>query len=148
MSLIDTIETAVGPAALEQIGNRAGLSPEQLHRAITTLAPMLGPKLAQHAAASGLGEATDAAAPPEPGSDGATIHGNSVLAAIFGSQDASRTVAEGAAAQSGVAAHQIEAVLPQLASLAVTALSSGHNGGSRGILLGDLASVFGKQFRL
>ena len=144
MSLMDMIEQAAGSGALQQIGARVGLSPAELQSAIGSLAPALGPKLAEHAATGGLdnGPAYQA---PVPGSDEADEHGKSILGSILGSKDASRSVAADASANTGISVDKIKAVLPQLASIAAVALaargaSSGGFGGLGG-LLGGLGRV-------
>lgn len=54
MSLLDMIETSAGPEALQQIGARVGLSPDQLRSVIANVAPTLAPKRAEHADNGGL----------------------------------------------------------------------------------------------
>lgn len=138
MALLDMIEQAAGSGALQQIGARVGLDPAQLQNVIGSLAPALGPKLAEHAGAGGLDQAP--AAPP-PGSDEAEDHGNGVLGSIFGSKDASRQVAADASAQTGIGVDKIKAVLPQLASVAIGALvlhKASQGEGALGGLLGSL----------
>lgn len=136
MSLIDMIEQAAGSGALQQIGARVGLDPTQLQNVIGSLGPTLGPKLAEHAATGGLNQTTAGPA-PQPGSDEAEEHGNSVLGSILGSKDASRSVAADASADTGVSVDKIKAVLPQLASIAAVALVARQvsHGGSFGGLL-------------
>ena len=139
MSLIDMVEQGAGSGALQQIGARVGLDPSQLQNVIGSLAPALGPKIAQHAATGGLDQAPPSA--PAPGSDEAEDHGNGVLGSIFGSKDASRQVAEDASAQTGVGIDKIKAVLPQLASIAAVALvahKASQSGGAFGSLLDSL----------
>ena len=148
MSLLDMIENAAGPGALQQIGARVGLSPEQLQGAIASLAPALGPKLAQHADEGGLDATPAASVPPAPGSEEANDHGNSVLGAIFGSKDASRSVAADASAQSGIGVDKIKAVLPQLASIAAVAFLAHRASAQGGGGLGGLFSTVEKGFGL
>ncbi len=145
MSLMDMIEQAAGGGALQQIGARVGLSPDQLQSVIGSLAPALGPKLAQHAAAGGLDGTPAPDAAPAPGSDEADAHGNTILGSILGSKDASRSVAADASAETGIGVDKIKAVLPQLASIAAAAMvahkaSTGGFGGLGGLggLLGGL----------
>ena len=142
MSLMDMIEQAAGSGALQQIGARVGLSPAELQSAIGSLAPILGPKLAEHAAIGGLDNVpTDAG--PAPGSDEADDHGKSILGSMLGYKDASRSVAADASADTGISVDKIKAVLPQLASIAAVTLvahkaSSGGGFGGLGGLLGGL----------
>ena len=142
MSLMDMIEQAAGSGALQQIGARVGLDPSQLQNVIGSLAPALGPKLAEHAATGGLDNMPPEAA-PAPGSDEAAEHGKSILGSILGSKDASRSVAADASADTGISIDKIKAVLPQLASIAAVALvahkvSSGGGFGGLGRLLGGI----------
>lgn len=147
MALMDMIEKVGGADALQQIGARVGLTPDQLQSAITSLAPALAPKLTQHADEGGLDQTPAASAPPAPGSDEATDHGNSVLGSIFGSKDASRSVAADASAQTGISVDKIKAVLPQLASIAAVAFlahrASAQGGGGLGGLFNSVEKGFG-----
>jgi len=142
MSLLDMIESSAGPGALQMIGTRVGLSPDQLRSVITSVAPNLAPKLAEHADNGGLDNDPAASAPPEPGTDEASDHGNGILGAILGSKDASRSVASDASAQSGVPA------LPQLASIAATAFMAHRNSAQGGGGLGGLFSSVEQGFGL
>ena len=143
MSLIDMIESAAGNGALQQIGSRVGLSPDQLRSAIGSLAPALGPKLAEHAATGGLDSAIEGAGAHEIGSDAATAHGNDILGTIFGSKDVSRSVAADASAQTGIGVDKLKALLPQLASVAATVIASRQASGAGGGLGGVLGSLGG-----
>ena len=146
MSLLDMIESSAGPGALQMIGTRVGLSPDQLRSVITSLAPNLAPKLAEHADNGGLDNDPAASAPPAPGTDEASDHGNGILGAVLGSKDACRSVASDASAQSGVPADQIEAALPQLASMAATAFMAHRNSAQGGGGLGGLFSSVEQGF--
>lgn len=146
MSLMDMIEQAAGGGALQQIGARVGLSPEQLQSAIGSLAPALAPKLAQHAATGALDGTPAIDAAPQPGSEDAIDHGNSVLGSILGSKDASRSVAADASAQTGIGVDKIKSLLPLLASAAAIAFAhqGSSGGGGLGGLLGGLAGGLGR----
>lgn len=141
MSLIDMIEQAAGSGALQQIGARVGLSPDQLQHAISSLAPALAPKIAEHAATGGLEGLAPADAAPAPGTDEADEHGKSVLGAILGSKDASRSVADAASAETGIGADKLKALLPQLASIAATVLAARGGGAASGGLGGLLGGL-------
>lgn len=147
MALMDMIEKVGGAAALQQIGARVGLTPDQVQSAITSLAPVLAPKLAQHADEGGLDQTPAAAASPAPGSDAATDHGNDVLGSIFGSKDVSRSVAADASAQTGIGVDKIKAVLPQLASIAAVAFlahrAAAQGGGGLGGIFNSVEKGFG-----
>ena len=146
MSLMDMIEQAAGSGALQQIGARVGLSPEQLQSAIGSLAPALAPKIEQHAATGALDGTPVGDAAPQPGSAEATDHGNTILGTIFGSKDTSRSVAADASAQTGISVDKIKAVLPQLASIAAIALIAhkASSGGGLGGLLNQLGGGLGR----
>ncbi len=144
MSLIDMIQGAAGSDALQQIGARVGLSPDQLQSAINSLAPALGPKIAEHAATGGLDGAIGSAQDKPVGSDAATAHGNDILGTIFGSKDVSRSVAADASAQTGIGVDKLKALLPQLASVAMMAIAAKQaSGGGLGGLLGSLGGLSG-----
>jgi hypothetical protein len=136
---MDMIEQAAGGSALQQIGQRVGMSPDQLRSVVGSLAPMLEPKLAEHAATGGLEGTPVGDDAPSPGSHEADEHGRSVLGSILGSKDASRSVATDASADTGVDVEKIKSLLPQIASIAATAMA-GRQGGAGGIggLLGSL----------
>jgi len=99
MSLLDMIESSAGPGALQMIGARVGMSPDQVQSVVANIAPDLAPKLAQHVDNGGLDNDPAASAPPAPGTDEATDHGNGILGSIFGSKDASQSVASNASAR-------------------------------------------------
>ncbi len=142
MSLMDVIEQAAGGGALQQIGSRVGLSPQQLQDVMGHLAPVLGPRLAEHAATGGLDGVPTGDAAPAPGSAEAEEHGRSILGSILGSKEASRSLATDASASTGVDADRIKSLLPQLASIAAVAMAS-RQGGSAGGLGGLLGGMLG-----
>ena len=144
MSLVDMIEQAAGGGALQQIGARVGLDPNQLNSVLGSLAPALGPKLAEHAATGGLEGTPTGSDAPVPGSDEAEAHGNSVLGSIFGSLEGSNAAAANASAETGVGAEKIRSLLPQLASVAAVALAS-HQGGQSGGAFGGLLDTLGQR---
>ena len=140
MSLMDMIEQAAGGGALQQIGQRVGMSSDQLRSVVGSLAPMLGPKLAEHAATGGFDGTPTGGGAPLPGSAEAEEHGRSVLGSIMGSKDASRSAAADASAATGIDVDRIKSLLPQLASVAAVAMASreGSSRGGVGELLGGL----------
>ena len=81
--------------------------------------------------------------------------GNNVLGQIFGSKDVSRTVAQNAAAQSGLAPEVLKKMLPMLAMLVAGYMAKQHvagagasaapSGGGLGVLGGLLGGLFGGQ---
>lgn len=143
MSLIDMIEQTAGSGALQQIGARVGLSPDQLQNVIGSLAPTLAPKLAEHAATNGLPDAPAGQA-PQPGTDEAEDHGNTILGSIFGSKDVSRSVAADTSAQTGVGVDKVKAVLPQLAAIAAAAFLA-HKASESGGAFGGLLDTLGRR---
>ena len=146
MSLLDMIQGAAGAGALQQIGARVGLSPDQLQSAINSLGPALGPKLAEHAATGRLDGAIDSAGAQDLDTEAATAHGNDILGTIFGSKDASRAVAADASARTGIGADKLKSLLPLLASAATMAMAAQRGngaGGGLGGLLGTLAGMAG-----
>jgi hypothetical protein len=71
-------------------------------------------------------------------------HGNNVLGHIFGSKDVSRTVAQDAAAKSGLDPSLLKKMLPMLAMLVAGYMSrQGGSGGAGGGLGGALGGVLG-----
>jgi hypothetical protein len=56
--------------------------------------------------------------------------GNSVLGQIFGSKDVSRTVAQNAAAQTGLSAELLKKMLPMIAMLVAGYMAKSHTGGN------------------
>lgn len=142
MSLIDMIEQGAGSGARQQIGARVGLSPQRLESVIGSLAPTLGPKLAQHAVASGLDTVPTGEAAPAPGSDEADALGRTIHGSILGSKDANRAAAADASNATGIGVDKIKAVLPQLALIAAVALAA-HQLGAGGGLGGMLGGLLG-----
>ena len=136
MSLLDMISTPMGQAALQQVGARVGLSPDMVRMAASALAPAIAGGLAQAGQAGTLPTAT-----PQPGTDEAHSHGNDVLGRILGSKDASRSVANDAAQQTGLDPAILKKLLPQLASLAAGASGGGAGQGGLGGLGGMLGGL-------
>jgi hypothetical protein len=69
--------------------------------------------------------------------------GNNILGQIFGSNDVSRTVAQDAAARSGLSPELLKRMLPLLAMLVTGYLARQHGGGAAGGLGGALGGVLG-----
>lgn len=142
MALLDMIMQAGGSSAIEQLGARVGLTPEQTHSAAAALLPALAGGLKQQSGSDGLGGLIQQSglAPGAAPTDETTSMGNQILGQIFGSKDVSRTVAADASASTGIEADKLKALLPLLASLSAGALAS-HASGVQG--QGGLASVLG-----
>ena len=140
MSMFDMLESAVGGAAMQQIAQRVGLPPDQLQAVVGSLAPTILPKLHSQARQGQL-NATVAGQAPPAGTDEAEDHGNSILGSIFGSKQVSRSVAQETADNTGVSVDKIKQVLPQLASVAASALQQGKFQSAGG--LGSILSGMG-----
>jgi len=130
MSLLDLINQAGGSSALDEIGARVGLSPEQTMAAAAALMPALGSGLKQQVQAGGLSGAIAAAA---PGQAADSAFGNEILGQIFGSKDVSRSVAANASAQTGIGADTLKSLLPMLATLAAGTVASKAGSGGAGL---------------
>ena len=133
MDLGALIGSQMGQAALAQVGQRLGLSPEMTRMAASALAPALAGGLAKAVAGGGLPTGA-----PAPGSDEALAHGNAVLGQVLGSKDASRSVAADAAASTGIDVGTLKQLLPQIASMAAGAQGGAGGIGGLGGMLGGL----------
>jgi hypothetical protein len=132
MQLDDVLAQTGG---LASIARELGISEAQARAGATALLPaILGgfAKQAQPAGAGGLGDLLgqlgggsllDNVVSAEPTDIG---RGNNVLGNIFGSKDVSRTVAQHAAAQSGLEPSLLRKMLPLLAMLAVGYMARRH----------------------
>lgn len=145
---------------LQSIARELGISETQAASGAAALAPAIlgGFKKQAQSEPSGLeglggllgqlggGGLLDDVLAPQPTN---VNRGNDVLGQIFGSKDVSRTVAQNAAAQSGVDASVLKKMLPMLAMLVAgymakqpgaggASLSSPAGGGGLGGLLGGL----------
>lgn len=88
----------------------------------------------------GGGELLDNVVGPEPTR---VDSGNNILGQIFGSKDVSRTVAQDAAAKSGLSPELLKRMLPLLAMLVAGYLAKQHGCGAGGGLGGALGGVLG-----
>jgi hypothetical protein len=132
MQLDDLLAQAGG---LSSIARELGISEQQAQAGAAALLPaILGGfgKQAQSPGAGGLGGLLgqlggdgllDDVQSPRPTDIG---RGNNVLGQIFGSKDVSRTVAQHAAAQSGLEPSLLRKMLPMLAMLAVGYMARRH----------------------
>lgn len=126
---------------LQSMARELGVSEAQVASGAAALAPaVLGglKKQAQPGGLGGLGDLLgqlggggllDNVLSPEPTD---TQLGNNVLGQIFGSKDVSRTVAQNAAAQSGLSADLLKKMLPMLAMLVAGYMAKQSGGGSQG----------------
>jgi hypothetical protein len=132
MQLDDLIAQSGG---LSSIARELGISEQQARMGAAALLPaILGgfAKRAQPAGAGGIGDLLgqlggssllDDVVSPQPTDIG---RGNQVLGNLFGTKDVSRTVAQHAAAQSGLEPSLLRKMLPMLAMLAVGYLAKRH----------------------
>jgi hypothetical protein len=156
MNITDILAQAGG---LQSIARELGISEAQATQGASALLPAIlgGFKKQTQSQPTGLealggllgklggGGLFDAVVAPEPTNVSA---GNDVLGQIFGSKDVSRTVAQSAAAQTGVDAGILKKMLPMLAMLvtgymakqsaAAATPSDASGGGGLGGLLGGL----------
>ena len=154
--ILDTILNAGGGGAVQQVGQRFGLSDDQTSSALNQLVPALMAGLQRNASQEGgVGSLLDALKggnhaeyldkPATLGAEATTEDGNSILGHIFGSKDVSRAVASHAAQQTGIGADVLKQMLPVVAAMVMGGLSkqtaSVPSGGSQttaGGLLGSL----------
>jgi hypothetical protein len=132
MQLDDILSQTGG---LTSIARELGISEQQVRAGAAALMPALVggfAKQAQPSGAGGLGDLLgqlgggsllDNLVSPQPTDVGL---GNNVLGNLFGSKDVSRTVAQHAAAQSGLEPSLLRKMLPLLAMLAVGYMAKRH----------------------
>jgi hypothetical protein len=162
MNLTDILAQAGG---LQSVARDLGLSEDQAAVGVDALLPavlggMKKQAQAQPAGAAGLGELLgqlggggllDQVLSPQPTDPSP---GNEVLGQIFGSKDVSRTVADHAAAQSGLDSGLLRKMLPLVAMLvtgfmakqaggAAAQAPDGGRPGGLGDLIGSVAGMFG-----
>lgn len=134
MSLLDTILTAGGGNALQQLALRGQVSEGETTDAVSRMLPALTNGLMANTAREGGLETLMGALTKghhqryldEPASlaQGATIEdGNKILGHLLGGRDASRQVAAQVASDSGVDVGAVKRMLPLVATLAMGALS-------------------------
>lgn len=131
--ILDMLTGAGGGGAIQQIGQRFGLSEEQTGSALGQLVPALMAGLQQNASQGGiesllgaLGSGNHSQYLDEPerlAQDATTQEGNSILGHIFGSKDVSRAVANRASEQTGIGADVIKQMLPVVATMVMGGLS-------------------------
>lgn len=164
MDLLNTILSAQGGQAVDQLGAHVGLDRSQTMAAIQNLLPALAGGLSRNAAQPGGLDSLMAALsggghqqyiddPSQLAQPAAIQDGNGILGHILGSKDVSRNVAAQAAAQTGISADVLKRMLPMLASLAMGAMSQrgatqswfGGSAPSGGGLLGMLAPMLDRN---
>jgi len=132
--ILDTLMNAGGGGAVQQIGQRFGLSDDQTSNALHQLVPALMAGLQRNTSQEGGMDALVGALnggnhaqyldnPEMLGQEATTKDGNSILGHIFGSKDVSRAVAGHAAEQTGIGADVLKGMLPVVATMVMGALS-------------------------
>jgi hypothetical protein len=132
--ILDMLMNAAGGGAVQQIGQRFGLSEEQAGSAVSQLVPALLAGLQRNTSQEGGVEALLGALqggkhaqyldnPELLGQEATTQDGNSILGHIFGSKEVSRAVAGRAAEQTGVGADILKQMLPVVATMVMGGLS-------------------------
>lgn len=154
-NLLESILTAQGGQAVDNLGQRFGLDRSQTEAAMRQLLPALSSGMKRQVS-SGDGLRSLAAAVDRDGhdryldqpellqSEDALNEGNGILGHLLGSKDASRAVADNAAANTGLGSGLLKQMLPVLASMAMGAVAKnmgggGNGGGVLGQILGGLA---------
>jgi hypothetical protein len=140
MDLLQTILSAQGGGAVNELAKNFGLSQGQATSAVESLLPSLAAGFAKNAATpSGLEGLMGALTGGQHagyledlsrlGAPATAQDGNSILGHVLGSKDVSRQVAAQAAAQTGIGADVLKKMLPVLASLAMGAMAKQMSGG-------------------
>ncbi len=162
MNLTDILAQAGG---LQSVARDLGVSEDQAAAGAEALLPAIlgGMKKQAQAQPAGLeglggllgqlggGGLLDQVLSPQPTDPS---QGNEVLGQIFGSKDVSRTVADNAAAQSGLDSGVLRKMLPLLAMMVTGVMAKQHGGvgqapegggalGGLGGLIGSLGGMFG-----
>jgi hypothetical protein len=141
MNILETIVNAGGGRAVSQLGSQVGLDEAQTTAALSALVPALAAGvhrnvqseggLAGLLSALGRGGHEEYLDNPTALSDPKAVdQGNGVLGHVLGSKDASRDVAERAAAQTGLGADVLKRMLPLAATLLMGALARNSGGAS------------------
>lgn len=151
MDLLQTIMSAQGGGAVQQLSQRFGLEEGQTASALEQLVPALMGGMRQNVQSGGLEgllemlggggrtadqflESADAIHAPET-----TDAGNNILGQLFGSKEVSRSVASQASANTGIGVDILKQMLPVVATMVMSGMSKQQNS-SQGGLLGMLDS--------
>lgn len=145
MNVLEAILNARDGAAVREAGRSAGLSPSQATSALSALVPALAAGLQRNASQpAGLdallgainrgGHARYVDDPSTIGRPETIADGNGILGHILGSKDASRALADRAAAQTGLGADALKKLLPLAATLVMANLAK--RGGNQGTVAG------------
>lgn len=132
--ILDTLMNAAGGKAVQQVGQRFGMSEDQVGSVMGQLVPALLAGLQRNTAQQGGMDALLGALntgdhgqyldkPELLAQESTTEDGNSILGHIFGSKDVSRAVAARAAEQTGIGADVLKKMLPVVATMVMGSLS-------------------------
>lgn len=155
MNLLDLIVNAQGGGTVRQMGQQVGLNESQTAAALSAVMPALANGLQQNVQTSGglggliaglgSGAAANALDNPSALADPSAVNtGNGILGQILGSKDVSRSVANQAAAQTGLSADILKRLLPLAATMMMSAvLQRAGAGAAGGLSDGGLASMLG-----
>lgn len=149
MNILETILSAQGGNAVNNLGTKFGLSGEQTTSAITSLLPALMSGMKSNVQQEGgLDSLLGALAggqhqryldtPESVYEENAVQEGNGILGHLLGSKDVSRQVASRAAESTGVAPAILKQMLPVVATMLMGSLSKQTQGG-------NLAAAFGNE---
>lgn len=155
VSVLDTLNQALGDDSVDAISRRIGAHPDQTRTAIKQAFPMIVGALGQEAAdpqrAAGLQKALaedhDGSVLDDPraylsgGMAGKATNGQGVLDHVLG--DRQQAAQQGLAGTSGLDVGRFASLLPLLAPLVMSLLGKHQHSG--GIGSGDLASVLGGE---
>ena len=159
LTRMNLVEQILGGSSnpVSQIARQFGLDPQQASAAVASLVPALASGLSRNTAAPGGLDSLLAALqggghqryvddPSALAQPEATQDGNNILGHILGSKDASRQVAQQAAAKTGIGADILKKLLPIVAGLVMGQLSKKQAAGgpqaeSGGGILGSLSGV-------
>ena len=141
MNILETVLSAGGGGALDQLAEQFGLSREQTSKAVSALMPALAAGLQQNmtsqdgvssllSALSGGGHQKYLENPGTLAEPSTTNDGNAILGHLLGSKDVSRQVAANASQETGVDTGTLKKMLPLVASLAMGGLARGTATGS------------------
>lgn len=162
--LMEMIMGAAGGGAVQQLGDRFGLSQEQTQGALGQLIPALLGGVQRNTQQEGGMEALLGALssgnhsryledPSLLGLGETTAEGNGILGHLLGSKDASRALASHASAQTGIGADILKQMLPVVATMVMGGLSkqsgtmAASAGAESGGMAGNLLSAFLDQNR-
>ena len=153
---MDVTQILASTGGLQSMARELGISQADAERGASALLPAIlgGFKKQTQAQPTGLdglggllgqlggGGLLDNVLSPEPTD---VSRGDGVLGQIFGSKDVSRTVAQHASTQSGLAPSLLKKMLPMLAMLVAGAMAkqSGGSGAGGGLLGGILGGLLG-----